>query len=229
MGILLILSAIAISLFFGLHRYTTLHGVPQFEPVADAQFGITNALYIVRTIDEYTQVTDTQEVKRDGKTFEQQSVRSAWQPKHDNLYQVMSSQFTLDGRTLPTTSDTLWLLNLKHSTLMPVTRLSHAHDAQPHLGDRQVTILGISAGQPVTVIKHLGQTIVSTHSPADTVHILRRAHALSFWTGQIVAWLLLVWGLMISARPWLGRLPTGTAALGSVALGSVILVLLNMI
>ncbi len=203
-------------------------GTPEAEVVTDAAYGVGNAWYINRQVEEYKQVEKTHRVTKDGKEYEEKYLVNEWVDNPDESKTFSTQQFRFGSLIVTPSALTRWLEAKANNTLMPQTLLGRPAGATPNLRDKRVTVTGIKADVPLFVAGHLsnssvgtnedGMMVVSALSEQETIQSLKAGDRLIYWLIKIFSFFLLYGAFMmilgpvtwaLSWIPFLGNLGKG--------------------
>lgn len=186
-------------------------GVPVAEVVSDTAYGVGNAWYIHRQVDEYKQVEKTRRVKKDGQEYEEHYLTNEWVSNPNDSATFSSSQFKFGPIVVTPAAGSDWLEHKLDNVLMKQTLLGKAQAGEPALGTRRVTITGIKAGAPLFVAGHLrngtvqpnedGMMVISAQSEQETIQTLKSGDRMIYWVIKGIAFCLLYGGFMVLLGP----------------------------
>lgn len=186
-------------------------GTPQAEVVSDVAYGVANAWYINRKVEEFKQVEKTRRVKKEGQEFEEKYLTNEWVQNPSESQTFSTRAFKFGPLTVTPASGTEWLEPGTNNLLMPQTVLGRPTGAAPNLGDKRVTITGIRAGSPLFVAGHLangtitpnadGMMVVSAMTEQETIKSLKSGDRLIYWVIKAVAFFLLYGAFMMVLGP----------------------------
>jgi hypothetical protein len=217
-------------------------GVPVAEVVSDTAYGVGNAWYINRRVEEYKQVEKTRRVKRDGQEYEERYLTNEWVSNPNDSATFSSSQFKFGPIVVTPSADSDWLEHAAENILMKQTLLGKMQSGEPALGSKRVTITGIKAGSPLFVAGHLsggtvrpnedGMMVISAMSEAATIKSLKSGDRMIYWVIKGIAFCLLYGGFMVLLGPltwalsWipiLGHLGRGIIGFGMFVISGMII------
>lgn len=186
-------------------------GVPVAEVVRDTAYGVGNAWYIHRQVDEYKQVEKTRRVKKDGQEYEERYLTNEWVSSPTDSTTFSSSQFKFGPIVVTPAAGSDWLEHATDNVLMKQTLLGKMQSGEPALGSKRVTITGIKAGSPLFVAGRLsngivqpnedGMMVISAMSEAETIKSLKSGDRMIYWVIKSIAFCLLYGGFMVLLGP----------------------------
>lgn len=186
-------------------------GTPQAEVVSDVAYGVANAWYINRKVEEYKQVEKTRRVKKDGKDYEEKYLTNEWVQNPNESQTFATGAFKFGPLAVTPATGTEWLEPSSNNMLMPQTILGRPTGAAPNLGDKRVTITGIRAGSPLFVAGHFangtitpnedGMMVISALTEQETIKSLKSGDRMIYWVIKAVAFFLLYGAFMMILGP----------------------------
>lgn len=203
-------------------------GTPEAEVVTDIAYGVSNAWYINREVEEFKQVEKTRTVKKDGKDFEEKYLVNEWVDNRDESKTFSSPMFRFGPLVVTPSVLTHWLEAKANNVLMPQTLLGKPAGVAAALGDKRVTVTGIKAGTPLFVAGHFlngtvgtnedGMMVVSALTEQETMQSLKTGDRFIYWMIKVFAFFILYGAFMmilgpvtwaLSFIPFLGNLGKG--------------------
>lgn len=186
-------------------------GVPVAEVVRDTAYGVGNAWYINRRVEEYKQVEKTRRVKRDGKEYDERYLTNEWVSNPTDSATFNSSQFKFGPLVVTPAAGSNWLEHATDNILMKETLLGKVQGSEPALGSKRVTITGIKSGSPLFVAGHFangtvtpnedGMMVISARSETETIKSLKSGDRMIYWVLKGIAFCLLYGGFMVLLGP----------------------------
>lgn len=186
-------------------------GTPEAEVVTDAAYGVGNAWYIDRQVEEYKQVEKTRRVKKDGKEYDEKYLANEWVTNSDESKTFSAPQFRFGPLIVTPSALTHWFEAKANNLLMPQTLLGKPTGGAAALGDKRVTVTGIKAGTPLFVAGHFsngavgtnedGMMVVSAMTEQETMQSLKSGDRLIYWAIKLLAFFLLYGAFMMVLGP----------------------------
>lgn len=186
-------------------------GTPEAEVVSDVAYGVSNAWYIDRQVEEYKQVEKTRRVKKDGKEYDEKYLVNEWVNDPDESKTFNTGMFHFGPLVVTPSALTHWLEAKANNILMPQTLIGKPSGGTASLGDKRVTITGIKAGTPLFVAGHFtngsvgtnedGMMVVSALTEQETLQSLKSGDRFIYWVLKVVAFFLLYGAFMMILGP----------------------------
>lgn len=186
-------------------------GTPEANVVTDSAYGVGNAWYIDRQVEEYKQVEKTRRVKKDGKEYDEKYLTNEWVTNPDESKTFSTTQFRFGPLVVTPSALTHWLEAKANNVLMPQTLLGKPTGGVAALGDKRVTVTGIKAGTPLFIAGHFsngsvgtnedGMMVVSAMTEQETLQSLKSGDRFIYWALKAIAFFLLYGAFMMILGP----------------------------